>query len=65
MTQKEKVLNWLKSGKAITPIDALERFGCFRLGGIIHKLRNEGYLITTDMVNNKYGNAYAKYKLRT
>lgn len=63
LSQKTKVLNWLKTGKALTPIQALERFGSFRLGALIHALRGEGHTITTTLISNKYGNKYAKYKL--
>lgn len=63
MTQKQKVLKWLKSGRALTPIQALEQFGSFRLGAIIHELRNEGYEIKTTLIKNRYGNQFAKYKL--
>ena len=51
ISQKQKVLNWLQTGKPLTPIQALERFGSFRLGALIHKLRNEGYSITTTLIS--------------
>ena len=40
-TQKSKIKQHLESGQPITPIDALERYGCFRLAAIIHTLRHE------------------------
>ena len=52
-TQKQKVLEQLLKGREITPLEALQRFGCFRLGAIIHVLRNEGYNIYTTLINLK------------
>ena len=39
-SQNKQIINYLKRGKSITPIEALNRFGCFRLSGRIHNLRN-------------------------
>tara|TARA_R110000822_G_scaffold225057_1_gene357899 strand:- start:330 stop:557 length:228 start_codon:yes stop_codon:yes gene_type:complete len=62
-TQKDKIEEYLKSGKSITPIDALEMFGCFRLGAHIFTLRGEGLKIRTDFVTNRYNTKFAKYTL--
>ena len=35
LSQEEMILQHLKEGKAITSLDALRRFGCFRLSGRI------------------------------
>ena len=35
-TQKQNILDHLKSGYGITPLDALQKFGCFRLAAVIH-----------------------------
>lgn len=64
MTQKEKVEIHLKAGNSITPIQALEWFGCFRLAAIVCNLREDlGMNIQTELVKNKYGTKYAKYSL--
>jgi len=62
-TQKQNILDHLKSGYGITPLDALEKFGCFRLAAVIHDLKKEGYEIKTTMVkmNNK---KFAVYGLK-
>ncbi len=62
MTQKEMVLDHLKQGP-ITPLDALNLYGCFRLGAIIFDLRKEGWDITTENVKNPNGKTFAKYHL--
>jgi len=63
-SQKTKVLDWLQSGKSLTPLEALDMFGSMRLAAIIEVLRNkEGYNIINE---NKTGEEnYAKYRLAT
>jgi len=63
-TQRTKVKNHLESDRSITPMDALEMFGCFRLAAIICNLREEDNMnIETELVKNRYGTKYAKYSL--
>ena len=47
MTHADQILSALKKGQKLTPLDALRRFGCFRLGARIHELRSKGYAIET------------------
>jgi len=64
VTQKSKIMSHLQSGQSLTPIDALERYGCFRLAAIIHTLKNDyGMDIKTELIKNKYGTKYGKYTL--
>jgi hypothetical protein len=60
--QTEKILSHLMKGKGITPIDALNRFGCFRLAARIADLRRAGHRIFTDSIT-KNGKTFASYKL--
>ena len=66
-TQKSKVKKWLKTGKSITPLEALRWFGCMRLSAIIYDLRyeDEMYIVTKIVeVKTRYGNSHvAEYKL--
>ena len=39
------ILAALQRGETISPIDALNRFGCFRLGARIWDLQDRGYKI--------------------
>ena len=61
------VLNHLKSGKEITPLLALRKYGAYRLGAIIFNIRRDGYQISTrlEYKKNKNGRTghYAVYKL--
>ena len=61
-SQKDKVVKWLKSGKSLTPLEALQNGMGMRLGAIIHTLRHEEEM---DIVNlNKKGeDRHAEYKL--
>lgn len=66
-SQVTLILNHLKSGKEITPMEALELYGCFRLGAIIFNLKEEGYKIHTRIHRYKKPSGkrglYAIYKL--
>jgi hypothetical protein len=62
MSATDRLRKHIESGKAITPMQALDKFGIFRLGARILDFRNEGYNIVTEIVN-KNGKRFAKYKL--
>ena len=62
-TQNGKILLHLLEGNSITPIEALKKFGCFRLGARIFELRKQGFIIDTIQVDNGKGNKFAKYTL--
>ena len=62
-TQNSRILQHLLEGHSITPIQALEKFGCFRLGARIFELRKQGFYIDTETVDNGEGNKFAKYVL--
>lgn len=61
-SQTEEILARLKTGKAVSPLEALERFGCFRLGGRIYDLKKQGHKIETIIVE-KNGKRFASYRL--
>jgi hypothetical protein len=44
-TQCDAILRYLQTGRRITPMAALDRFGCFRLAARIHQLRERGHKI--------------------
>lgn len=45
MTQNERILNYLRSGKTLTVAKGFRLFGARRLAGRIAELRAEGYPI--------------------
>lgn len=67
MTDKERILSHLRLHKSITPMEALNEFGCYRLAARIADLRHDGHTIDTEIVSDKdrYGEPmrYAKYTL--
>ncbi len=63
-TQLEQILEHLKQGKSITPIEALELYGCFRLSAIILKLRRQGCdIVTHHERNSNNSGTHARYEL--
>ena len=64
MSQNKQIINYLQKGKSITPIDALNKFGCFRLSARILDLRKRGYPIITQTIT-KQGKTFASYSLST
>lgn len=67
-TQNEMILKHLQTHKrGITPMQALEKFGCMRLASRISDLRHMGYVISREMiaVKNRDGKTchVANYKL--
>lgn len=68
MTQKDMILDILRTDGNIDPLTALRECGCFRLSGRILELRQEGYDIATVMTPNinRWGKrvSYATYFLR-
>lgn len=49
-SQNALIKGWLLNGYSITPMEALNMFGCFRLSARIANLREEGLPVVTDMV---------------
>jgi hypothetical protein len=63
MTQTQWILDALKRGP-ITPIDALNGCGCFRLASRINDLRNAGHPIETKTLELPNGKHVAQYHLK-
>ena len=61
------ILNHLKTGAEINPLEALSKYGVYRLGAVIYILKNEGYNIFTriEHFTKPSGNRghYAVYRL--
>lgn len=64
-SQCSKILGVLLDGGAITPLEALTKFGCFRLSARIHDLRHkQGFdNIVTERVLTSSGKYVAQYRL--
>jgi len=57
LTQKDRILKHLKSGKSLTRLNAWDRLGVIETPARISELRLDGWPITTKMiaVKNRYG----------
>lgn len=61
-TQSQKILRWLQAGNRISPLQALNMFGCFRLGARCYDLKKAGYPVRSEMVTVN-GKRVAEYRL--
>jgi hypothetical protein len=62
MTQTEQIRAHLLSGRDITPLEALDQYGCFRLAARVSDIREEGHDIET-IIEERNGKRYARYRL--
>lgn len=61
-SQNKVLRKHLESGKSIAPMQALNRFGIYRLASRINNLRNDGMNIISEMIY-AHPVRYAKYYL--
>lgn len=59
--QNKQVLNHLNNIGPLTPQEALDLYGCFRLAARVFELRKAGERISTSTVKNAEGNHFARY----
>lgn len=64
MTQAEQILAHLETGASITPLEALNEYGCFRLGARIFDLKKDGHAIVSDRKTLPNGKTIAEYTLK-
>ena len=62
MSQLKKIKIHLEQGNAITSLDALHAWGCFRLAARIKDLRDLGMEIITNKITLDNGKQIAEYK---
>ena len=58
--QRDAILWHLEHRGSITPIEALNELGCFRLAARIEELRRSGHGIKT-IIEKRNGKRYARY----
>lgn len=61
-SQNKQLERWLKSGKTISPLQALSQLGIYRLAARIGELRDDGLDIQTKLIN-EHPVHYAQYSL--
>jgi len=64
MSQNKQIADYLNKGKKLTTLDALKKFGCFRLASRINDLRNDGMKITTKIIKLENKKQIAQYSLK-
>ena len=62
-TQAELILNHLNECGFITPLDALNLYGCFRLAARVHELKKQGHPIESVPWTTPAGATISKYVL--
>lgn len=62
-TQRENILRHLETYGRITPLEAMNKYGCFRLAPRIHELRAV-HDIETTMIQGTDGSSFAEYLLK-
>lgn len=63
-SQTQKILNFLLGGGKITAIEALKKFGCFRLAARIANIRDMNkYKVVTEFVVTKSKKRIARYSI--
>jgi sulfur transfer protein SufE len=64
MSQNKQIADYLNKGRKLTPIDALNKFGCFRLAARISDLRNNGMSIVTKTIKLDNKKQIAQYSIK-
>ena len=62
-SQTDRILEYMLAGNSITPLEALEKFGCFRLGARIGDIKARGYLVYSEFVTTDSQKKVKKYYL--
>jgi hypothetical protein len=63
MTQSEKILEHLRSGQTLTPLEALRKYGCLRLGARVYDLKQKGVTIDMRLIETETGAHVAEYSI--
>lgn len=63
MNQNQVILEYLKTGKTLTPLQALNKFGCFRLAARVYSLRQDGWPILSERLDVGEDKKVAIYSL--
>jgi hypothetical protein len=62
-SQTSAIIDYLATGKSLTPLLALDRFSCFRLAARISDLRRAGHRISCELVKMGNGKRVGRYRL--
>lgn len=62
-SQNAEILRWLRRGQGLTPLEALQQFGCSRLAARIADLKEAGHPIVSELITLPNGKRVARYTL--
>lgn len=62
-TQQGKILRYLRNGGSLTPLEALEKFGCLSLSQRCGELRRAGWPIVAHLVKVGENKKVARYSM--
>lgn len=63
LSQREKILKWLLSGRTINTLQAILNFGCTRLSARIWEIRDMGHVVESKSVSVLGGKVVSEYRL--
>ena len=61
MSQSKDIKHYLSSGYSLTPLEALNKFGCMRLAAVVYDLKKEGMAIGSRTIKSLNGKRYSEY----
>ena len=61
--QEQQILRHLLAGESLTALEALQRFGVFRLAARVFRLRQKGFPVLTHMAEMAGGKRVAVYAM--
>ena len=62
--QTDAIMLYLQAGYKLTPMDALRKFGVFRLAARVADVKKRGVDVKKEMVKDENGKRYARYFVR-
>lgn len=62
-SQTDRILDYMLLGNSITPLVALEKFRCLRLGARIADIKKKGYIVYSEFVNTPTEKKVKRYHL--
>ena len=64
MSQKDLILAHLRAGRVLNPLEALQKFGVFRLAARVFELRIAGWDVQMRRLKTSSGKTVALYWMR-
>ena len=62
-SQTDRILDYMLAGYSVTPLEALNMFGCLRLGARIADIKAKGYIVYSEFITTPTQKKVKKYYL--